>query len=331
MTKDDRHLREILRASGISPDAIDAAWPSWWTTEAVSSLSARTELRFAIARRLGLKPKSLLAERVEFVWNDEARFKSMTASSGLERAAISSFGVALGRMLLMATDGPKLKSESAVRIRDAILSDSQFVDFESLIATCWALGVPVVHLKVFPLHSKRMHAMVVALNGRYAVLLGRSANYPAPLAFTLAHEIGHIMLGHMANVPALVDIDNPGSAASQDDQEIEADCFALELLTGSPKPILKANSTSFSASSLAAACMDAAQTSSVEPGTLALCFAYQTGEWMKGMAALRHIYPRQQELSLMVNQIAQSQLNWGSLNEEARRYLQNVMGLESGD
>ncbi|RYL95534.1 hypothetical protein EWH10_21295 [Sphingobium fuliginis] len=33
------------------------------------SPSGRAELRFAIARRLGLRP--LLGERVEFIWNDE--------------------------------------------------------------------------------------------------------------------------------------------------------------------------------------------------------------------------------------------------------------------
>ncbi len=36
--------------------------------------------------------------------------------------------------------------------------------------------------------------MVVNADGRFAILLGRDASYPAPVAFTLAHELGHVML-----------------------------------------------------------------------------------------------------------------------------------------
>src|SRR4051794_15887231 len=61
-------LRLRLRRLGLSDDAISAAWPQWWSADAEASPSARAELRFGIARRLGLDPRSLLGEQ------DEPRF-----------------------------------------------------------------------------------------------------------------------------------------------------------------------------------------------------------------------------------------------------------------
>lgn len=275
MADDDRILINRLRSAGISRAAIRAAWPSWWSKEAASSPSARSELRFALALRLGLEPKPLLGERVEFVWNDEARFKHLSTEDAAQRAALTSFGMSVGRLLLRATSGVPIDILDAAGLRDAILRGSRFVDLNSIIATCWALGVPVIHLRVFPLEAKSMHAMVVALDRRFAVLLGRDAGYPAPVAFTLAHELGHIMLGHLADAPALVDLEDPVRARDGDEQEREADRFALTLLTGSPYPDIRTNLERFNAPTLAKAVLDVADRYAVEPGTLALCLAHR--------------------------------------------------------
>ena len=113
-----------------------SAWPSWWSKEAASSPSARAELRFALARRLGLEPKPLLGERVEFVWNDEARFKHLSTEDAAQRAALTSFGMSVGRLLLRATSGVPIDILDAAGLRDAILRGSRFVDLNSIIATC---------------------------------------------------------------------------------------------------------------------------------------------------------------------------------------------------
>ena len=60
-----QQLRAQLRSLGLSNAAIDAAWPRWWSAEAESSASARAELAFGVARRLGLEPESLIEISVE--------------------------------------------------------------------------------------------------------------------------------------------------------------------------------------------------------------------------------------------------------------------------
>lgn len=325
MAGEDDTLIDRLRKAGLSRAAIRAAWPSWWSEDAGSTPSGRAELRFALARRLGLEPKPLLGERVEFVWNDEARFKHLTAQDQAQKAALTSFGMSVGRLLLRATPGAAIENVSAETIREAILSASPFVDLGSLIATCWALRVPVIHLRVFPLEAKSMHAMVVHVDGRFAILLGRDAGYPSPVAFTLAHELGHVMLGHLGDAPALVDLEDPALATDGDEQEDEADRFALTLLTGSAEPDIQTNLDHFNAPTLAAAVLDAAGRYAVEPGTLALCLAHRRHAWPVAMSALKFIYSERKPAWREVNGIADGELDWDAIGDEAAHYLRNVM------
>lgn len=328
MDAERKQLIDELRRAGFSRSAIDAAWPSWWDDELARSPSGRAELRFALARRLGLKPQPLLGERVEFLWDDEARFKHLTASEEAAKAAITSFGVSIGRMLLRAVaEGPELGTIAALRLREALLANRPFADLSGLLSTCWALGIPIVHLRVFPLESKSMHAMVVRVGGRMAILLGHDARYPAQLAFTLAHEIGHIMLGHLDGATALVDVEDPATAADRDEQEVEADTYALTVLTGRADPDIQTNVDRFNAPSLAKAVRDAGPQYRIDPGTLALCLAYRRRAWPVAMAALGMLYPQLGPVWGEVNAVAREQIDWTSLSEDSADYLRNVMGL----
>jgi hypothetical protein len=321
------NLINKLRRAGISRAAINAAWPSWWDEALSASPSGRTELRFALARRLGLKPQPLLGERVEFVWNDEARFKHLSTHDEASKAAMTSFGMAIGKSLFRAVPrGPEIGSIVAERLREALLARRPFVDLAGLIAACWALGIPVIHLRVFPLEAKRMHAMVVRADGRFAILLGHDARFPAQIAFTLAHELGHIMLGHLDNAPALIDVEDPATAVARDEEENAADEYSLTVLTGMPDPTIQTNVDSFNAPTLAEAVRTAAPRYRIDPGTLALCLAYRRRAWPVAMSALGMLYPDVPAVWRELNNIAAQQIEWGALTDDANEYLRQVMG-----
>lgn len=327
MDQNTSQLRRGLREAGLSDQVIDAAWPSWWSDDLSGDPSGRAELRFALARKLGLSPKGLLGERVQFVWNDEARFKHLSTEDAAQRAALTSFGVTIGRMLLHATPpAGSIVGVDADIIREAVLTSQAYVDLDGLLAICWGLGIPVIHLRVFPLDAKSMHAMVVEVDGRHAILLGRDASYPAPVAFTLAHELGHIALDHLANAAALVDLKDPAIVTNPDDEENGADRFALSLLTGRPEPIITTSLTSFNAPTLADAVLKAAPRYHIEPGTLALCVAHRTGAWPMAMSALRFIYPGPAPVWRHVNALANAELQWDEIGDDGSEYLRNVIG-----
>ena len=152
--------------------------------------------------------------------------------------------------------------------------------------------------------------------------------YPAQIAFYLSHELGHIALGHVHKDRAIVDMDSEQfSIAPDDEEEVAADRFALELLTGNPDLTVLPGGRNYNAPGLARAVLKASQTLQVEPGTLALCFGYSTQNWAMTNSSMRFIYPRPSPVWEYVNRVAVSQLNTDKLPSDARRFLETVLAV----
>lgn len=324
-------FRLRLQKLGLSDPVITAAWPTWWSDAADASPSARAELRYSIARKLGLEPHSLLKDggAPDFVWKNSARFKNISGESDLEKSALTSFGTALGRILLLGTkEGYRIGETTALGLRSKILEKQPFVRLIDLIAVVWAFGIPTIHLRVFPFMQKRMAAMSVGLGNGNAILLAKDAQYPAQIAFYLAHELGHVFLHHLQNNEVLVDYEADDNVRNEnpDPEEAEADAFALELLTGHREPIIVPAGKGNGARSLANAVLDAAGNLAIEPGTLALCFGHSTGDWQTAFGSLRHIYDAPQPVWKAVNEIAATQLSFADLPQDTASYVKNVLG-----
>ena len=315
---------------GLSNAAIEAAWPRWWSQEAEASVSARADLRFSLARNLGLDPRTLFdrAEQPHFVWHEEARYKHLSGETDIERDAITSFGRALGALLVTASPASHpLGSRSAADLRQVVLGAGKpYVRLVDLLTLCWTAGIPVVHLRVFPLPQKRMAAMTVRVQGRFAILLGKDSTYPAQIAFYLAHELGHIQLEHLSSEPAVVDFDQETPSLGGDAEEESADHFALELLTGDPQLTVLPGPGGYNARALADVALRNADDLKVEPGILAMCFGYSTKDWPTTMAALGYIYEAGKPVWNEVNQLARSQLGAEDLPLDALDYLEMVLG-----
>jgi hypothetical protein len=328
MERDATRLRRLLLDRGLSRNSIDAAWPGWWADADDRSAADRARLRKALADRLGLEPDRLLGDRVEFVWRDDARYKHLRSETADELAALTSFGMAVGGYLLDAL-GParSLPPLEAASLRAALLKERPWVDLSGLLAIAWGVGIPVAHLRVFPLPAKSMQAMVVAREGRFAVLLGKDASYPAPVAFTLAHELGHIALGHLDGAIGLVDLE---ADDGDDPDETAADRFALALLSGSADPIVEPGAARFSGAELAKAAVTAGRKHAIEPGSLALILGHQSGRFDIAQRALEGIYDRPRPMWQAVNAVAAQQLDPARLGGDANEYLGRVLNWSAG-
>lgn len=330
MKRTAEKFRQDLRTLGISGQAVDAVWPSWWSDEAEQSNSAQVELRFTVARRLGLSPKSLLGkEEPTFVWRHEAKFKGLSTYGSKEQAALSSFGISLARILskgVRATFDERVIGLDPLRLRGTLLSASPFVRLQDICAASWGLGIPVIHLRVFPLSAKHMVAMSVRHGDHFAILVAKDAKYPAPTAYHVAHELGHIASGHLAPNAALVDMSEPLEEKSLDSEELEADSFALRLLTGQASPQIEFDQGPANGAVLAAAVMRASEDSRIEPGTLAMCYGYQASDWATTYAALARIYERPDDVWRFLNRIATRELDWEAYSDDEADYLRAVMG-----
>ena len=324
----DFKARLILR-TGLTDAAVSAAWPEWWSEEAEASASAKAELRFTVARKLGLDARSLLGEQEpRFIWNDAARFKGFSGDPQGERPVISSFGSALSRLLLEATPDPGvLAPMTAAELRRVLLNGSQHVGLLELLMAAWSMGIPVIHLRVYPLSAKRMSAMSVRVGNRFAILLARDAVYPAPIAFHLAHELGHIFLGHLAEGTAIVDLESLDELTTGNDpEEQQADAYALETLTGRPQIELVVQGEGRGARQLANEAIRVGQSERIEPGTVAMAFGHATKAWATAMASLPHIYQQPLDVWSVVNRIALRQLALREIPDESESFIRAVMG-----
>ena len=328
LTDYSERFRKSLRKVGLTDLAIDAAWPAWWTKEAEDSPSARSDLRFSIARKLGLDPRSLLEDQDEprFVWRDEAKFKNLSAETELQKAAITSFGMSTARMLIDATStGQQIVGVSAGELRAAILANQVYVRLVDLLALGWAVGIPIVYLRVFPLNAKRTFAMAVRVKDRHAILLGKDSAYPAQVAFYLAHELGHIALGHLEKDPVLVDLDLEVGHSSEDKQEEKANRFALELLTGRPDPTVLSTARRPGAAQLARKAIASSRELRIEPGTIALCYGFSEKNWPTAVAALKRLYSPPKEVWRDVNSLAMKELGLQNIAEDSSSFLKAVL------
>ncbi len=319
-------LRQELHRTGIAYHAIDAVWPEWWTPDAEASLSANADLRYTLARRLGLAPRSLFDGPPQFIWRDSAKFKNLGTATAEDATILTSFGVAVGSCALSATRAPANvpRPQSPLELRQALLASFPAIGLDALLTFCWAIGIPVLQLHLFPLGQKRMHALTVRSRDRFAILIGRESRYSAQIAYFIAHEIGHIMLGHVDRA-ALLEYDDPLKSAAPDQEESAADQYALELLTGDAAPRIESTTPRFTASQLALAVLQEWPTWRVDPGILALCLAHSTGRWRQGFGALKIIPPGESDVGEHINRLARDQLELERLPDDGQEYLSIVL------
>lgn len=327
-------LRAKLRGMGLSRDAVDAAWPEWWSEEASASLSAKAELSYSVARHLGLAPSSLLESQPTFIWHDVAKFKNRASQlEQTEEDALTSFGTVVGRALVRASSPAPVQVDGIDEVRSAILRSFQTVDLGGLLTFCWSLGIPVVQLRIFPLRAKRMHAMTVRVGDRHAILLGQESNYPSLVAFTLAHELGHIFAGHFAERTALVDMDDPSSDGLDGDaEETQATEVAFQLLTGATELLVRSGIEGPpDPESLARAALQQGQLRRVDPGLMVLGYAHDTGHWPQAFLALQWLGQGREEVGLGVNHLASRELEWDQIAPGTRNFLGRLTGMSVDD
>jgi transcriptional regulator with XRE-family HTH domain len=120
---------------------------------------------------------------------------------------------------------------SAAVAREGAGDPSGRVTLGSLVEWTWGQGVAVL-----PLHGRGgFSAASWAIGGAPTVVLKEPRQQAVFWLFDLAHEWGHIALGHVAD-EGVVDVESPqptlGDKGPIDDQELEANGYALQLLFG---------------------------------------------------------------------------------------------------
>ncbi len=190
-----------------------------------------------------------------------------------------------------------------------------WLGLRNLLMRCWAGGVPVIYLAEFGPGIAKMDGMVVQTDSRPVIVLSKGSQLWAWQLFILAHEIGHIALGHVAPDEVLVD-EELGAAsyalADGDADEQAADRFAIELLNGRAEATYATSEPRVNGPELAAAAHAFGKSHQVDPGHIALNYAHGNNKWEVGQAAAKILQGTNPPASAVINEAM-----WGSIDAEA--------------
>jgi len=328
-------LLKSFKGLGLTPTQVRRLMPEWWDDEAAEDEGGLLELQILLARRLNVSLASLQSQAPQPVFRETTqRFKTVHPDGSSQLAVAASIGHGLAQLLASACDTPAVTGLSAAALREQLLSDDeQAVTLGGLCSWMWKHGLPVVHVTGWPDGLRRPDAMCVRVGDRPVTMVVRKELHPPKLAYLVAHELGHIMAGHLddAQNAVLVDDTLPVDAqkSAQDPDEIEADKFAMTTLGGGAllklcKSLVGPNYTELT---LAVAALRAAKETALEPGQVILGWGRLTEDWKMTNMALRYLQTTQTAPKL-INDIARRCIDGSALSADGRDHLERLTAME---
>jgi Zn-dependent peptidase ImmA (M78 family) len=234
---DIRSIYSALHSQGLNKKNLASLMPEWWSSEIESTPGAAQRAKLYLAKALSLQIKAFSENppRVAFDLPHEKRFKLSSRTSESDVDVAVALAKSASRIALSSMDnGYSPLPKSAAQIRSKMLaSGAPWVGLTQILDLCWSSGIPVLHLASPLLGKKKMDGIAMSIKGRPSIVLS-NVRKQGFLLFHLAHELGHIALGHLSENGAIVDdeITKEEPEEGRNSQEIEADRFAIELLTG---------------------------------------------------------------------------------------------------
>ena len=273
--------REFLR-SVILPDS--------WQDGLAANAATFQQILLRIARRLSLPFSALTAAGAPLALQAPANIRLKRARPGTSKSEIAPGMIAARNTVALLL--PELANLpdfvpglDVVRLRESILRSGKLVDFSSLVEACWSHGIAVLHFRPLPEACKKFAGMAYFEGDRPVIVLASGYDAPPRLAFYLAHEIGHILRGHVVPGGDMI-VDGEASDGNEDIQEREADEDALILLTGKRNPGFT-TIPGLTAQKLADAAQDFQRANNVHAGTVALVYGKTANRMPVAASALK--------------------------------------------
>jgi hypothetical protein len=307
--------------------------PDWWDDEVAHNPAGYAEGLLILSRNLGLDLSSLQNGTAPVGLRNlgPCKFKK-TITKRDEELTVARI-VATRAASLAAPAAPSAHrafQRSASVIREMILSGRpNWIGLAELVDYCWSVGVPVLHIPAFPAGARKMDGLAWEQSGRRAIVLCKNCKHSAWLLFILAHELGHLAEGHLAGGGAL--LDEEVNQESADQEEREANSFALELLTGKPTCEVIPVGGVVTARSLATAAVQAGVSLRIDPGHLILNCAHQAQgvDFALANAALNVLEPGG-DAPRVIHERMMAQLDRAAIPEETFAFIARATGAGAG-
>jgi len=292
---------DTLKAAGFPRPYVERLLPDWWDNSLFRTSAGAVQFATLIKQRLGLDVNFESGGNLAIqTAAPNARFKHRKDTQADELRVAAHLGMALARLAVFACRQsyrpfPTDPAQLAALVRKR--SGRKRVDFQGLLDLCWDHGIPVVFLRELPRHTKRMTGMAVNVAGRPAVVLGYNSKQTGRQLFVLAHELAHLLCGHLRLNEVLIDEELANvseglagaSTGRKDDEEKQADEFALALLRNGHAAPQRQLGRIDSAAVLASMAYSLGETLGIDPAHLILSYAKDHDDWMRANQALSYI------------------------------------------
>ncbi len=282
-----------LRAKGFEEEFVQSfVLPDWWEDDLAAVPANRALAESYISRGLGFAISELHDPAADLSLSLASpprfkRYKNQVDEHGLAAALVAQRAAALISARLSELP-PYERGLDGRKARQRILEKRPYVDLESLLEFCWEQGIVVFYLARIPKRSKPFSGMAMFCGERPVVVLGSKRDAPAWNSFHLAHELAHVLAGHVQpGQPALADADLTTKGPEVDETEREADRIACEILTGNPNP--QPPLRRWKAARLAIEAKLVGPKYGVDPGIYALIYGKVNNRWPVAQNALKSL------------------------------------------
>ena len=300
-----------------------------WEDLAAGAANALDAATSKFASLLGLDERALTGRSLKLVavapagtWKLKTRKNTAKKDLFLAQLLARRAG-AIAAQGMRAAPGEFSKDGSQIRT-EILQAGSTWVDLDNLADYCWCHGIPVLHVWKYPQGTRKPDGLAGRIGDRPIIVISRNEKHSAWLLFILAHELGHIVCGHIQSDAVLLDerIDTETNE-NGDSEESEANRFAVELLTGFPKTRYRPTSKWPNAQQLAAAARDRAEKDHVDPGHIALNYASGQKSFAVGVAALNELAADEDAPRLISSKMI-DYLDWDAIPDELGLFLRRL-------
>ena len=285
-----KRLYSKLQTVGYNTKYINSLLPDWWDDEIAETPAGLQQASLILGQTFGIRAETLWTENAEAALNlpQGIRFKHRENVVADDLSVACAVARSLARIVLKvfpAKPRPDFYPDAS-ELRKQLLVGKKWITFEDVLTHCLDMGIPVIHLHHLPTKAKKMEGLAFEQSGRPVIVL--TQNHPHGYAlFDLAHELGHITLGHVTAERSIVE--QKIDSEADDEDERAANRFALELLTGDPECKIVPTGRNLNGDELAAAAMLHGEKKQIDPLHIVLNYAYSKNHWGVANAAIKKI------------------------------------------
>ncbi|MFN5396916.1 MAG: ImmA/IrrE family metallo-endopeptidase [Pseudanabaena sp.] len=301
--------------------------PDWWTDDVDATSGVLVEGALYLSRRLNLDMRSLLGADTKPVFEAacQPKFKLKVGTNKEQLMIPRALSARIAEMVAYACLQPyqAIDGLSVADMRQQILAKREVVDLEGVLDFCWQYGIPVIHFSEFPSGVHKFDGMVAYFYQRPVILVSLKDLSPARLLFIIAHELGHILKGHIDSEGIL--FDESIEIESIDSEEYEANEVAGELLLGR-SGISYYSPYNYNGDGLAAYAQRIADRDKVNSGLVVWNWGWYRKRWGVVRNALKSL-EKNMNAPQQINRYLAVNLDWEKLGEENQDYLATMLGL----